>query len=152
MKDSLPPRRPWARMRALAAIASLLLTFGLAGCGESKEEKAEKSICASRKVIDEKVEHLKTLSPSTQALTELRESGKVIAEELKKMVASSKELGSTHQQEIQNAVSAFERSSAEAFAALAKGGSATQLQTELKGALEGFATAYKTALANIKCS
>jgi hypothetical protein len=143
--------RAASRSRTACGAVSLVLVFGLAACGESKEEKAEKSICSARSDINGKVNQLQSLTPSTAAITEARDDVTAIANDLTKIVESSKELSPEAKANVQREVTAFKTQLAEGIANIAKGGSATSVAEQLHAALNAIATAYKQDLAQIKC-
>ncbi len=146
-----PPRR---RPRALLAVGTLLLAsgLGLAACGESKEEKAHKTVCSARADINTQVEHIRSLTPSVNALTELKNDATAIANDLKKIGEAQKDLSPARKAEVQKATSQFEQEAGAALKALTEGSSPSQLRAALTSAFERLETAYKRALAPIKCS
>jgi hypothetical protein len=143
--------RAASRSRAACGAVGLVLVFGLAACGESKEEKAEKSICSARSDINSKVNQLQSLTPSTAAITEAKDAVTAIANDLTKIVESSKELSPEAKANVQREVTAFKQQLAEGIANIAKGGSSTSVAEQLKASLNAIATAYKQDLAQIKC-
>ena len=56
-------RPPAGRARTWVLLALVPAAFGLFGCGESKEQKAEKTVCAARSEIKEKVSSLQSVTP-----------------------------------------------------------------------------------------
>jgi hypothetical protein len=140
--------------RVLAMLGAILLTTALllAGCGESKEQKAEKKVCAARTAIAKEVEHLRSLTPSSAALTEVRDGVTKIGGELKQIANAAKDLAPSRKQELVNATEEFAKKFGESLASVAKGSPATQAQAAVQAALTGLKTAYEQALAPVKCS
>ncbi|HME04973.1 MAG TPA: hypothetical protein VKG38_18270 [Solirubrobacteraceae bacterium] len=139
--------------RVLLALGAIAVAATLGGCGgESKEQKAQKTVCSARADIKTRVEHLRTLTPSVQALTELRDDAGAIAADLKKMTEAQKDLSPARRQELQQATSKFEQQATEVFNNLTRSSSTTQLLTALTGALHQLAAAYNDALAPLTCT
>lgn len=141
------------RRGALAVVGAIALLPALSGCGESKEEKAKKSVCAARTEIKTELEHLETLTPSTAALNELKEGASKIEASLKKMAEAEKELAPARKEEVAKATQEFENAIGESISAVTKGGvSPTSLATGVSTALTNVKAAYTKALAPISCS
>ena len=68
-------------MRAvlLALVAAVLV---LAACGESKEDKAMKSVCNARADISKQIDHLKSLTPTTATIEGVQSSLTSIGKDL----------------------------------------------------------------------
>jgi hypothetical protein len=139
------------RSRTACAAIGVVLVFGLAACGESKEEKAEKSICSARSEINSKINSLQTLTPSSSAINEAKEDVSAIGNNVTKIVEASKELSPEAKANVQREVSAFQKQLAESVANIVKGGSASAAAEQLRTSLSAIATAYKQDLAQIKC-
>jgi hypothetical protein len=140
-------------VRVHAALGAILLVgaFGLAGCGESKEEKALKTACAARSEVKQQVEHLRTLSPTPAALGEIKTDTEAIVVSVKKMADAAKELAPSRKQEVEAATKAFEQEAQDAFAGVKASGSPTALLSQLSAGLEKLGAAYTNALAPVKC-
>jgi Tfp pilus assembly protein PilP len=135
----------------LCVAATSIAVLAFAGCGESKEEKAEKTICSSRSSINTEIEHLRSIKLSTEAPSEVKNAATAIAEDTKKIVEASKELSPEAQANVQKAVEAFNKQLAEAVGKLISGGALGASSSQLTSSLEAVATAYKQDLASIKC-
>ncbi|HMD55844.1 MAG TPA: hypothetical protein VKG82_00050 [Solirubrobacteraceae bacterium] len=139
--------------RGAALLGASLLLLALGGCGESKEEKAEKTVCAARTEIKSELEHLSTLTPSTSSLNELKEGATKIEASLKKMTEAEKELSPARKEEVKHATEEFQKSIEEAISGVTKGtSSASQALAAVTTALDTVKAAYTQALAPIKCS
>jgi hypothetical protein len=140
--------------RVFAALGALLVVPAVfvAGCGESKEEKAEKTICSARAEINKEIEHLRTLTPSSSAITEARNGLTNIGHSLTKIGESAKELSPSRKQEVIKASEDFAKKVGETITNVAKGvTSPAQAQAAITTALGGLSTDYQQALAPIKC-
>lgn len=148
-----PGARRTHRGRALALLSALLLVPALAGCGESKEEKAKKSVCAARTEIKTELEHLGSLTPSTAAISELQQGATKIAASLKKMAEAEKDLAPARKEEVAKATEEFQKAIGESVSSVTKGGlSPSALVSDVSTALANVKAAYTKALAPISCS
>jgi hypothetical protein len=151
---SRSPRSPLAGLRAFAAVglAATGLALALAGCGESKEEKAENKICSARSNIATNVNTLQSLPLAPASVERAKTSVNAISEELKKINEAAKDLAPSRQQEIESATQQFSKQASQALEGFSKTGSLASVEAQLKGALQGLGNAYKTALEPVKCS
>lgn len=138
--------------RAWVLLALVPAAFGLFGCGESKEQKAEKTVCAARSEIKEKVSSLQSVTPTTASVTEIKTDVNGIVEDLGKIRDALPELSAPRREEITKATEAFAKEASEAVGSLKTTGSVSSVETALRSALTGLQKAYETALAPIKCS
>jgi Tfp pilus assembly protein PilP len=148
----LPLPRRAARARAWVLLALAPAAIGLYGCGESKEEKAEKSVCAARSDIKEKVTSLQSLTPTTASISQIKTDVNEIVEDLKTIRDAIPDLASPRKEEVTKATEQFAKEASEAVGSLKTTGSISSVEAELRSALTGLQTAYNTALAPIKCS
>jgi len=126
--------------------------IGLYGCGESKEDKAEKSVCSARTEIKEKVTSLQSLAPTTASISQIKTDVNGIVESLKKIRDALPDLTAPRKEEVTKATEQFAKEASEAVGSLKSGGSISSVETQLRSALTGLQSAYNTALAPIKCS
>jgi Tfp pilus assembly protein PilP len=141
-----------SRARLWVALAFLAAALGLYGCGESKEQKAEKSVCSARADIKEKVTSLQSLTPTTASITQIKTDVNGIVEDLKKIRDALPDLSAPRREEITKATESFAKQANEAVGSLKSAGSISSVETALRSALTGLKTAYESALAPIKCS
>lgn len=153
------PGRPHRRARladlrafAAAGLAATGLALAISGCGESKEEKAEKKVCSARSNIASNVNTLQSLPLAPASLEKAKTSVTTIGEEVKKMNEAAKELAPSRKQEIETATSEFSKQASKALEGFNQTGSLASAEAALRGALQGLGTAYKTALEPVKCS
>jgi hypothetical protein len=140
-------RRPGVGLCAVRALA-----VPLAGCGESKEAKAEKTVCAARAEIETKVTALKAITPSVATLPQYKTDLTAIAENLKKITTASKELAPSRRKTVEQATDTFETEVSAVASNLASSLSVSNAETELKKAVQQLATSYTQALAPLQCS
>ncbi len=145
-------RPPAGRARTWVLLALVPAAFGLFGCGESKEQKAEKTVCAARSEIKEKVSSLQSVTPTTASISEIKTDVNGIVEDLGKIRDALPDLSGPRREEITKATETFAKDASEAVGSLKTTGSISSVETELRSALTGLQKAYETALAPIKCS
>jgi Tfp pilus assembly protein PilP len=146
------PHRNARRARAWVLLALAPAALGLYGCGESKEQKAEKSVCAARADIKAKVTSLQSLTPTTASISTLKTDVNGIVEDLKKIRTAIPDLSAPRKEEVTKATEAFAKEASEAVGSLKNTGSISSVETALRSALTGLQKSYETALAPIKCS
>jgi hypothetical protein len=145
--------RGLARSRAwLLAVSIPLIVAGLAGCGESKEEKAKKTVCAARGEIKKKVEHLGTITASSSALNEIKNEVSSIGTELEKIAKAEPDLSSGRKKEVEKATQEFTAAVTSDLTGVVTSLTSGQVSPQLKSALEKLVTDYKQALGPINCS
>ncbi len=140
--------------------ASLAVSvLGLAACGESAEEKANKQVCSARSGINEQITKLQELTISTNTLTEAKDGFEAISKDLTKIKEAQPDLSPARKEQIASATQTFEAQLASIATGLAtslSSGSLTSAlanaEPRLKAALSQLATDYKNALAPISCS
>jgi hypothetical protein len=148
--------RPSIRTAALAAL--LLAVPGLAACGESSEEKANKQVCSSVTEIKNELKKLEGLTISTSFPTEAKASVESIGKSVEKIKEQAPKLSPEHKEEVEAANKAFATEIATITAAVVSASKSSNLQTGLKGAesqikaaLEKLATGYQKAFEGLKC-
>lgn len=146
------PPRDVRRARAWVLLALAPAALGLFGCGESKEQKAEKSVCAARADIKAKVTSLQSLTPTTASISTLKTDVNGIVEDLKNIRAAIPDLSAPRKEEVTKATESFAKEASEAIGSLKNTGSISSVETALRSALTGLQKSYETTLAPIKCS
>ena len=152
--ENLPSGR-WrgARASALTVLALVPVTLGLSACGgESKEQKAEKTVCTARSDIKTQVTTLKSLTPTTASVTAIKTGVTDIVEDLKKIRDAIPDLSGPRKEEVTKATEQFGKQASEAVSKLKTTGSIASTEAALREALSGLDAAYESALAPIKCS
>src|SRR5262245_53255329 len=102
--------RPPALRRAAALSGFCLLLLAslvLAACGESKEDKAMKSVCSARSDINNQINTLKNLPVSTSSISKAQDSLKAIGSDLSKIKDAQGDLKGDRKSQIQAANEKF---------------------------------------------
>lgn len=146
--------RPAALMTVIA-----LGAIGLAGCGESAEEKATAQVCSSTKEIQAQLTKLSSLSISSKAPEELKDAADAMQTAAGKIKESAANLPAASKAPVESAQSTLKTelaALATGVISAAKSGGAEavlkQSEPEVKAAIAGLATSYKTAYETLKCS
>jgi hypothetical protein len=130
----------------------LPIAIALAGCGESQQEKAQKTVCSAKAEIRAKVQHLTTITPSSTAATEVKDDLTAIGDDLTKIKQAQPDLAPARKQEVEHATQEFTAlvgaNIPSIVASLAKG----EVNAQLKTSFERLLTAYQKALGPINCS
>ena len=148
------PPRP-LRSRSLIVSASVLLAtiaISLAGCGESKEEKAQKSVCSAKSDINNRIATLKTITPSVATLPQIKTEVTAIADDLKKIDSARGDLEPARKQQVQQATQTFEQQLKSVLSNLKSSFSLTNAASQLESALRQLEASYAQALEPIECS
>ena len=147
--------RPAAAGVAASLLAALVIFF--AGCGESQQEKAQKTalstVCTARADIKTRLDNLKTITPSPAALPQLKEEGQAVFEDLKKIKDSQSDLAPARKQQVKQATEDFQNevsSILSSFSSLSIS-SLSSAGSQLQGALNRLETSYVKALEPIDC-
>jgi hypothetical protein len=131
---------------------ALLSALVLAACGESKEDKAVKSVCSARADISKQISHLKSLTPTTATVEDVQSSLSAIGAALGKIKDAQGDLRGDRKQQVQNANQTFESQLKSITSSAVKSLSLGDAKTQLASALQQLESAYKQALAPIDCS
>lgn len=133
---------------ALAGVALL----ALAGCGESAQEKASKSVCAARADIKSRITNLQAITPSVATLPQIKAEASGIAEDLKKIKDAQGDLEPARKQKVQAATHTFEQQLKAVVSNLTSSFSVSAAATQLEAALKQLVSSYKVALEPIECT
>ncbi len=147
MADLVSPRR------LLASIPVLLLTLAipLTGCGESKQEQAQKSVCSARSDIKSRVATLKTLTPSIATLPQVKTEVTAIVDDLKQIESAQGNLEPARRQKVEQATQTFKQQVTSTLSNLTSSLSLANAESQLKSALHQLETSYAQALEPIEC-
>jgi hypothetical protein len=142
------------RPTAFAPLLVLALTAALvmAGCGTSKESKANKSVCDARADIRSQVDSLKGLSLSTATTSQIGGSLTAIREDLSTIANAQKDLSGQRKQQIQAANEAFASDLKSIAADLGTSLSLAGARQQLSAALQQLGSSYQKSLGKIDCS
>ena len=140
------------RSRTVAPLLVALLSVGvLAGCGDSKEDKAKADVCSARDDIAKQVDDLKSLTITTASVSQIKDGVTAIGNDLKKIASAQTNLSDERKQQVQDANSAFKSSVDQIASSL---GSSTSLQdaaTQLVSAGKTLAQSYEQTFAKVDC-
>jgi ribosomal 50S subunit-associated protein YjgA (DUF615 family) len=147
MADLVSPRRLLASMPVLL----LTLAIPLTGCGESKQEQAQKSVCSARSDIKSRVATLKTLTPSIATLPQVKTEVTAIVDDLKQIESAQGNLEPARRQKVEQATQTFKQQIASTLSNLTSSLSLANAESQLKSALRQLETSYAQALEPIEC-
>lgn len=140
---------------ALLAVGSL----GLAGCGESSEEKAAKQVCSATNEITKQISKLQTIPITTNFPTEAKSALSAISDSLSKIKENVSKLEPARKEEFEAATRTFQASLARISASVASAALSSNLESalksaepQIKAALSGLGNDYKKAFEALKCS
>lgn len=147
------------RLRRSSAVAVVLLVpLGLAACGESSEEKADKNVCSGVKEIQAQIKKLESLPISSSFPTEAKTSVEAIDKSVSKIKEAAPNLSSARKEEINAANQAFQTEIAAITASVVSATKSSNLEAALKGAeprikasLSKLSSDYKKAFEALKC-
>jgi hypothetical protein len=143
----------WHRGVAASVVAMLLaLAIPLAGCGESKEEQAKKTVCAARSDIDHRVNTLKTISPSIANVPQIKEEVSAIADDVKKIQGAQGDLEPSRRHQVEQATSTFTGDVSSVLSNLVSAASLSDAEKQLEDSLRKLGEDYVKALGPIECS
>ncbi len=154
---ALVPPRP-GKPAAAGAVLLAALAIPLTGCGESQQEKAQKTamstVCTAKSDIKTRLDTLKTITPSPASLPQLKEEGQAIFEDLKKIRAAQSDLAPARKQQVKQATETFQNEVSSILSSVSSL-SVTSLSSagsQLQSALSRLETSYVKALEPIECS
>jgi len=148
-----PPAFTARRARpAAAGLAALLAALALAACGDSKEEKAQQSVCDARADISKEVDKLKGLTPATVSVDAVTSGLSAIREDLSKIGSAQGDLSDDRRQQVQSATKALSSQVQAIVRQVATSGGSGDAKSQLTAALQQFATASEQAFKPVDCS
>jgi hypothetical protein len=135
---------------ALFAAPTCVLLLALAGCGESEQAKAEKTVCTAKTQISMSVQSLQKETAQTVTLSGVESNLRTITENLQKIGQAQSKLSDSRKEQVQKANEAFSAELATLTHELTSL-SLTTAKSQLTAAVEKLAAGYKQALAPITC-
>jgi hypothetical protein len=141
-------------MRPSIALASLAVVAALAigACGESKEDKAKKTVCNARADISKQVDQLKGFTGSTATADDVQQSVKAINSDLSKIKDAQDDLSDDRRQQVEAATKSFTSQLQSIIESLGSSTSLRDAASQLTSATQQLATAYEQSFAPIDCS
>ena len=131
----------------LLAVAML----ALAACGDSKEEKAQASVCSARADIGKQVDQLKGLTLATVTTDAVTQSLSAIRNDLKDISGAQSDLSGDRRSEAEAANKAFASSVRGIAVQIGSSLSAADAKAGLVTALQQLAASYKSAFDPVNC-
>src|SRR5262249_42899699 len=140
-----------AHMRILLC-ALVTAALALSACGESKEDKAMKSVCNARADISKQIDHLKTLTPTTATIEGVQSSLTSIGKDLSTIKDAQGDLSGDRKAQVQKAAEQFSSQVQSITSQAVKSLSLSDAATQLTAALQQLASAFQQTLKPIDCS
>jgi chromosome segregation ATPase len=145
---------PMAILAALrrAPLPVLLVTaLVVAGCGESKQEKAQKQVCNARADINKQVNELKSLTPTTATIDGVRQNVNQIQDDLKDITSAQGTLNDERKAQVKAATDQFTTQLSSIVQQAVQSLSLADAKTQLQSAVSDLASAYSNSLGKIDC-
>jgi hypothetical protein len=136
----------------LASFIAIALMALVAGCGESKSDKAMADVCAARDDISKQVDQLKGMTISTATSNQVKDSLQAIRDDLSKIGKARADVSDDRRQQIDAANTKFTSSVRATLLDLGKTVSLEDASTQLKNAFQRLAATYKDTFGAIDCS
>lgn len=149
-----PPRCEPRSVRS-TIIASLLIALALgalAGCGQSKAEKAQDKVCEASDDIGKQVEALSELTLTTATRDQVTGSLQTIQSDLKTIADATGDLAEDKRKDVHAANDAFKAKMAQIGASLGSSLSIENALAQGKAALKELANSYKSTFGQLDCS
>jgi hypothetical protein len=134
--------------RALAV--ALIVPLVIAGCGESDQAKAEKTVCEGKQQISTSVQSLQGLTLTTASIAMVQGDIKAIGEGLTKIKDAQSKLSGPRREKIEKANSELSAGLSGLTHELSSL-TISSAETKLTAAVNKLVTSYKQALAPIEC-
>ena len=146
--------------KSTAGVVLLVTTLGLAGCGESSEEKARAEVCSASKEISTQITKLEGLPINSSFPAEAKASVEAIDKSLKSVKSAAPNLETARKEEVEAGTTAFETEIATITASIAKsavhsGNTEAALRAaepQIRAAEAQLTADYKKAFEALKCS
>jgi hypothetical protein len=145
-------------LRRSACIAALSVAIlGLAGCGESSEEKATKQVCAATSEISTQIKKLENLPISSSFVTEVKASAEAIDKSVGEIKSAAPKLPTANREEFEAATTRFKLELASLVATTVKSSTSGEAalksaEPQIKASLSKLGADYKKAFESLKCS
>jgi hypothetical protein len=137
------------RVLLIVLIAS---ATALAGCGESKQDKAKSTVCDARADIRKQVDDLTSLTIATASVDGVKGNVQAIRDDLKKITDAQGTLSDDRRSQVQAANKAFTSQVTEIAKGLQSNLSLSQAGTQIRTAAKQLGDAYAQSLGKLDCS
>lgn len=139
-------------MKTIAyVLLAVVAAFGIAACGESKQDKAKNTVCDARADISKQVDKLKGLTVSTVTLEGVQQSLQAVRSDLSKIKDAQGDLSSDRRQQVKDANEAFTSKVQSIVSTVGKSTSLSDAKAQLTSAVQDLAAAYQQSFAKIDC-
>jgi len=138
-------------MRTLCSCL-VALAVVLAGCGESKEETAQSSVCGARAGIQKQVQELDGLTASTVTLDGVKSSLRSIGDDLTTIKNAQGELSGDRKDQAERAWQSFRGDVKDVRENLLKSLSAADAKQQLASSFDALAASFRSSFAPVDCS
>ena len=138
-------------MRTLSGCL-VVLAVVLAGCGESKEETAQNSVCDARASIQKQVQELDGLTASTVTVDGVKSSLQTIGDDLTKLKDAQVDLSGDRKDEAEKAWQTFRTEVKSIRENLLTSLSAADAKQQLTSSFDNLAASFRTAFAPVDCT
>jgi hypothetical protein len=152
MCGNAPARIFSAMSHGVPAALLACLALAAAGCGESKEDRAQSDVCAARVSIQKSIDSLKGLTPTTATTDEIRQNLDAIRKDLGTMRSAQGDLNADRRSEVQAANAQFVDVIRSVAQSVLRSTSAGEAATEVKQGAGQLQATYKSALSPIDCN
>jgi len=138
----------WSIILCLVVLAAGVV----AGCGQSKAEKASDKVCDARDDIAKQVDSLKGLTISTATADQVRDNLDAIQSDLKTISKATDDLSDDRRKEVQAANDAFAGKMSQIGESLGSSLSIENAAAQAKAALQQLAQSYRDTFGQLDCS
>ena len=157
--DGMPYEQPeygaWpsrARRLCLGLLAaSFLFATTAVGCGESNADKAQTQVCDARADLNQQVDKLASLTPTTATADAVSGAVDAIKSDLKQISDAQGDLNDERKQEVESANQKFSAQLETVAADLGSNLSLSGAQAAVQSAGKELASTYQQTFASIEC-
>jgi hypothetical protein len=140
-------------VRSIIIVSLVVLLAGVvAGCGQSKAEKASDQVCDARDDIAKQVKELQGLTITTATADQVRGSLDAIQSDLKTISKATDNLSDARSKEVQAASDKFVGEMSQIGESLGSSLSIENAAAQAKKALEQLASSYRASFGQLDCS
>jgi hypothetical protein len=126
--------------------------LAVAGCGQSKEEKATSQVCSARADIKKQVDTLKNMTLSTATTSKISDSLGAIRDDLSQIKDAQGDLSDSRRASVKDANQQFASQVKSTASDLGSNLSLATAKQQVTTALNQLATSYQQTFARIDCS
>jgi phosphoglycerate-specific signal transduction histidine kinase len=140
-------------VRPSIILCLVVLAAGVvAGCGQSKAEKASDKVCDARDDIAKQVDELQGLTITTATADQVRDNLDAIQSDLKTISKATRDLSDDRRKEVQAANDEFAGKMSQIGESLGSSLSIENAAAQAKAALQQLAQSYRDTFGQLDCS